>query len=104
VRTPPRALLSKIPGVEMLELPEGTLCCGSAGIYNLVQPDTADQLADRKAQHITAARPDVVATGNVGCMLQIAAALERKGQKTPVLHTIQLIDSSIRASLRGDAV
>jgi glycolate oxidase iron-sulfur subunit len=98
VRTPPRALLSKIPGVEMLELPESALCCGSAGIYNLVQPDTADQLADRKAQHIAAAHPDVVATGNVGCMLQIAAALERRGQKTPVVHTIQLID----ASLRGD--
>jgi glycolate oxidase iron-sulfur subunit len=96
VRTQPRAQLSAIPGVEMLDLPEATLCCGSAGIYNLVQPKTADELADRKAQHIAAARPDVVATGNVGCMLQIAAALERKGQKTPVLHTIQLIDASIR--------
>jgi glycolate oxidase iron-sulfur subunit len=96
VRTQPRAQLSAIPGVETLDLPEATLCCGSAGIYNLVQPKTADELADRKAQHIAAARPDVVATGNVGCMLQIAAALERKGQKTPVLHTIQLIDASIR--------
>jgi glycolate oxidase iron-sulfur subunit len=96
VRTQPRAQLSAIPGVQVLELPEATLCCGSAGIYNLVQPDTADELADRKAQHIAAARPDVVATGNVGCMLQIAAALERKGQPTPVLHTIQLIDASLR--------
>ncbi|MGE5150169.1 MAG: glycolate oxidase subunit GlcF [Rhodospirillaceae bacterium] len=95
VRTQPRALLSAIPGVEMLDLPESTLCCGSAGIYNLVQPDTADALADRKAQHITTARPDVVATGNIGCMLQIAAALERQGQKTPVLHTIQIMDASI---------
>ena len=98
VRTQPRALLSAIPGVEMLDLPEAALCCGSAGIYNLVRPQTAEELADRKAQHIAAAKPDVVATGNVGCMLQIAAALERKGQKTPVLHTIQLID----ASLSGD--
>ena len=96
VRTQPRAQLSAIPGVEMLDLPEATLCCGSAGIYNLVQPNTADALADRKAQHITAAKPDVVATGNVGCMLQIAAALERQGQKTPVVHTIQLIDASLR--------
>jgi glycolate oxidase iron-sulfur subunit len=96
VRTQPRAQLSAIPGVEVLDLPEATLCCGSAGIYNLVQPNTADALADRKAQHITGARPDAVATGNVGCMLQIAAALERKGQKTLVLHTIQLIDASIR--------
>jgi glycolate oxidase iron-sulfur subunit len=96
VRTQPRALLSAIPGVEMQDLPEAALCCGSAGIYNLVQSNTADALADRKAQYITAARPDVVATGNVGCMLQIAAALERAGQKTPVLHTIQLIDASLR--------
>ena len=95
VRTQPRAQLSAIPGVEMLDLPEAALCCGSAGIYNLVQPKTADALADRKAQHITTAKPDVVATGNIGCMLQIAAALERQGQKTPVLHTIQLIDASI---------
>ena len=96
VRTQPRAQLSAIPGVEMLDLPEATLCCGSAGIYNLVQSNTADALADRKAQHITAAKPDVVATGNVGCMLQIAAALERQGRKMPVLHTIQLIDASLR--------
>jgi glycolate oxidase iron-sulfur subunit len=96
VRTQPRAQLSAIPGVEMQDLPEAALCCGSAGIYNLVQPNTADELADRKAKHIAIAKPDVVATGNVGCMLQIAAALDRQGQKTPVLHTIQLIDASIR--------
>jgi glycolate oxidase iron-sulfur subunit len=102
VRTQPRAQLAAIPGVEVLELPEATLCCGSAGIYNLVQPETADTLADRKAQHINAAHPDVVATGNVGCMLQITAALERKGRKTPVLHTIQLIDASIRGAIAVD--
>jgi glycolate oxidase iron-sulfur subunit len=96
VRTQPRAQLSAIPGIEMLDLPEAALCCGSAGIYNLVQPDTADELADRKARHIATAEPDVVATGNVGCMLQIAAALERQGQTTQVLHTIQLIDASLR--------
>ena len=99
VRTQPRAQLSAIPGVEMLDLAEAALCCGSAGIYNLVQPDTADALADRKAQHIATAQPDVVATGNVGCMLQIAAALERQGHKTPVLHTVQLIDASIRGDM-----
>ena len=96
VRAQPRTLLAGIPGVELMELPEAALCCGSAGIYNLVQPKTADELADRKAQHITTARPDVVATGNIGCMLQIATALERQGQATPVLHTIQIIDASIR--------
>jgi len=101
VRTQPRTLLAAIPGVELLELPEATLCCGSAGIYNLVQPETADTLADRKAQFVTLVKPDVVATGNIGCMLQIAAALERAGQKMPVLHTIQLVDASLRGDMPG---
>jgi glycolate oxidase iron-sulfur subunit len=96
VRTQPRALLAGIPGVELLDLPEAALCCGSAGIYNLVQPETADTLADRKAQLIASAQPEVVATGNIGCMLQIGAAVARNGKATPVFHTIQLIDASIR--------
>ena len=102
VRTQPRSLLAGIPGVELLELPEAALCCGSAGIYNLVQSNTADTLADRKAQLIRGAQPDVVSTGNIGCMLQIAAAVARNGNNTPVLHTIQLLDASIRgARLEG---
>jgi len=96
VRTQPRALLSAIPELELLEIPESALCCGSAGIYNLVQPKTADQLADRKAAHIAPLKPDVVATGNPGCQLQIAAALERQGRTVPVVHTIQILDASIR--------
>jgi len=96
VRTQPRMLLSSIPGLELLELSEGALCCGSAGIYNMVQPKTADTLADRKADLIAPLKPDAVATGNIGCMLQIQAALERKGQPSPVLHSIQLLDASIR--------
>ena len=98
VRSQPRALLAAIPGLKLEELPEGAICCGSAGIYNLVEPETADELGDRKAQHITAAQPDVVATGNPGCLLQLRAALGRKGEKTPVLHTIQIVDASIRNS------
>jgi len=96
VRTQPRALLAAIPGLKLEELPEGAICCGSAGIYNLVEPETANELGDRKAQHITAAQPDAVATGNPGCLLQLRAALARQGQKTPVLHTIQIVDASIR--------
>jgi glycolate oxidase iron-sulfur subunit len=96
VRTQPRALLAGIPGLELGEIPEGALCCGSAGIYNLVQPRTADELADRKARLIAPHQPDAVATGNPGCMLQIAAALARQGQAIPLLHTIQLLDASIQ--------
>lgn len=96
VRTQPRSLLAAIPGLELIEIPEGAICCGSAGIYNLVQPKTADELADRKAGLITPNRPDAVATGNPGCMLQIGAALARSGHAVPVVHTIQLLDASIR--------
>jgi glycolate oxidase iron-sulfur subunit len=95
VRTQPRSLLAAIPGLEVVEVPEGAICCGSAGIYNLVQPRTADELADRKAALIAPLGVDAVATGNPGCLLQLRAALARRGQPTPVLHTIQILDASI---------
>jgi glycolate oxidase iron-sulfur subunit len=97
VRLQPRALLSSIPGgLELAEIPEAAICCGSAGIFNLVQPDAADELGDRKAQLIGPLKADVVATGNPGCLLQMQSALARRAQKTPVLHTIQILDASIR--------
>jgi len=96
VRSQPRSLLSKIPWLELVEIPEAAICCGSAGIFNLVQPDAANALGDRKAGLIEPLKADVVATGNPGCILQMQAALARRGQKTPVLHTIQLLDASIR--------
>jgi glycolate oxidase iron-sulfur subunit len=96
VLTQPRALLSSIPSLEVVEIPEGAICCGSAGIYNLVQPHAANELADRKASLISPLQPDLVATGNPGCLLQLRTALARGGHPTPVLHTIQLLDASIR--------
>jgi glycolate oxidase iron-sulfur subunit len=96
VRLQPRALLSSIPGLELAEIPEAAICCGSAGIFNLVQPDAANELGDRKAGLIVPLKADVVATGNPGCVLQMQSALARHGQKTPVVHTIQLVDASIR--------
>jgi glycolate oxidase iron-sulfur subunit len=100
VRKQPRELLAGIPGLTIAEMPEAALCCGSAGIYNLVQPATANELGDRKARFIQAIGPDAVATGNVGCILQMQAALARQdggtGTKPPVMHTIQLLDESIR--------
>jgi len=105
VRSQPRALLAAIPGVELAEIPEAPICCGSAGIFNLVQPDTALELGDRKAQHIAALHPDAVVTGNPGCALQLQSALARQHLKTPVVHTIELLDASLRDvppdSLRG---
>ena len=96
VRSHPRALLAKIPELELLEIPEQVICCGSAGIYNLVQPDTAGELGDRKAQFIASLNADVVATGNPGCALQLQSSLQRLGSKTRVVHTIQLLDASLR--------
>ena len=86
----------QIPGTQLLEIPEAPICCGSAGIYNLVQPEAATELGDRKARLIAPLQPDVVATGNPGCLLQLQSALAKANQRIPVVHTIQLLDASIR--------
>jgi len=96
IRAQARSLLSQIPGTELLEIPESPLCCGSAGIYNLVQPDAAAELGDRKARLIASLQADVVATGNPGCLLQLQSSLARANHGIPVVHTIQLLDASIR--------
>jgi glycolate dehydrogenase iron-sulfur subunit len=96
IRAEPRALLAQIPGVELLEIPESAICCGSAGIYNLVQPETAAELGDRKARQIAALGADVVATGNPGCLLQLQSALARTERPLPVVHTVQVLDASLR--------
>lgn len=98
VRSQPRQLLASIPGLEVVEIPESAVCCGSAGIYNLLQPDAANALGERKAKFIAELNPDVVATGNPGCLLQLLSSLAREGRKTPVVHTIQLVDASIRGT------
>jgi glycolate oxidase iron-sulfur subunit len=79
-----------------VEIPESPICCGSAGIYNLVQPDAAAELGDRKARHIAPLQAQVVATGNPGCILQLQASLRKINHRIPVVHTIQLLDASIR--------
>jgi glycolate oxidase iron-sulfur subunit len=101
VRAQPRNLLAAIPELEILEVPEAAICCGSAGIYNLVQPNAANALGDRKVGLIGSLDPDVVVTGNPGCILQLQTSLGRAGRKIPVLHTIQLLDASIRGQLAG---
>ncbi|MFS8609665.1 MAG: glycolate oxidase subunit GlcF [Gammaproteobacteria bacterium] len=82
----PRALLAHL-GFEVRTIPEGHLCCGSAGTYNLLQPEIADRLRDRKIENIARTNADVVATGNIGCIVQLASAA-----RIPVVHTVQLID------------
>ena len=96
VRQPPRDLLRSIPGLELVPFAEQEICCGSAGIYNLVEPDAAQQLGDRKTSHIASVQPDVVATANPGCMLQIRAGAARQQQTWSVVHPIELLDAAIR--------
>ena len=96
VRAQPRTLLAQIPGLTVLDIAEPDMCCGSAGIYNLVQPEAAAALGDRKAQHIKTLQPDIIATANPGCTLQLAAACARIGFTPLVKHPIELLDQSIR--------
>jgi glycolate oxidase iron-sulfur subunit len=96
VRDEPRELLRSIPGVELLEPAEQHLCCGSAGIYNLVQPEAARQLGDRKGEKVLATEPDLYVSANPGCLIQVSAALRRAGHPLPAAHPVELLDASIR--------
>jgi glycolate dehydrogenase iron-sulfur subunit len=96
VKAQPRALLGQIPELQILEPVEAALCCGSAGIYNLVRPGPAQELGDRKVRNVMATAPDVVATGNPGCVLQLRSALRAAGSQVPVIHTVEVVDASIR--------
>jgi glycolate oxidase iron-sulfur subunit len=92
----PRAMLDSIPGLVRVEPAEQDICCGSAGIYNIVQPRAAAELGDRKAAHVAAVEPDAYASGNPGCLVQVTAALRRAGRPLPAFHPIELVDASIR--------
>jgi glycolate oxidase iron-sulfur subunit len=96
VRAQPRALLRGIPELELLEPADWEICCGSAGIYNLVQPEAAAELGARKAANLLATGAEMVAAGNPGCALQIAAHLD--GRALPILHPMTLLDHSIRGT------
>ena len=95
VRREPRELLASIPGVTVVPFAESDLCCGSAGIFNLVQPEMARALGARKASHIAETHPDVVVTSNPGCILQIRSAAERAGHSFAVRHIVELLDEAI---------
>lgn len=98
VREQPRSVLRSIPGIELVELPESALCCGSAGIYNLVEPDTAQQLGRRKVENILTTPAEVLVTGNPGCELQMKSILNDLGHRLPVMHYIELLDASLRGT------
>jgi len=96
VRTQPRAVLGQIPELQILEIADAAFCCGSAGIYNLVRPAPAQELGERKVRNVLATAPDIVATGNPGCVLQLRSGLRAAGSQVPVVHMVEVLDASIR--------
>ena len=96
-----RTSLGRIPGLDVVEPAEQDLCCGSAGIYNVVQAEAARDLGDRKAAHVLATGAQAYASANPGCLVQISAALLRAKQPLPALHPIEVVDASIRNAGAG---
>jgi glycolate oxidase iron-sulfur subunit len=98
VRSAPRTLLRSIPGLTLVELPESDLCCGSAGIYNLLEPEMAETLVARKVARIVETGAAVVATGNPGCLLQIAQGCRARGVDVEVVHPVELLARAVRSA------
>ena len=98
IRPPRGGCCGAVPGLEFREMNESAVwCCGSAGLYNLEQPDMAARLAQRKVDNVLAAEPTVIATANPGCALQVAAGLRKAGRPIPIKHLVQLLDESYDA-------
>jgi glycolate oxidase iron-sulfur subunit len=100
VRAQPRRLLQAIPGVTVREIAESEICCGSAGIYNLLEPAAATDLRDRKVQNILKTDAEVIVSSNPGCLLQIATGLEAAGRPMRIMHLVEVLDQSIREGQR----
>jgi glycolate oxidase iron-sulfur subunit len=96
ITSQPRQLLRTIPNLKLLELPEANWCCGSAGVYNLTQPEMAGELLERKLNHIQSTGAEIVATGNPGCLLQLINGAEQRGMKLRVVHPITLLAEAYR--------
>ncbi|HEY0487830.1 MAG TPA: glycolate oxidase subunit GlcF [Mycobacteriales bacterium] len=96
IRAQPRALLQGIPGLRVREIPEADICCGSAGVYNLLHPEPARELGDRKAANVLSTGASVLVTANPGCLMQVASSFERAGRHVALAHTVEVLDASIR--------
>ncbi len=96
IRSQPRALLAMIPGIDLVPLDESEICCGAAGTYNLTQPEMSERLGKRKMDRIEATGAQMVVTGNVGCILQIARKIKERGSSIEVAHPVDLLDRSYR--------
>jgi glycolate oxidase iron-sulfur subunit len=94
----PRELLRGIPELELREIPEAGMCCGSAGVYNLLQPEAASELGQRKADSVLTTGAQLLISANPGCSLQIASALAAQGETIAIAHTAEILDASIRGA------
>jgi glycolate oxidase iron-sulfur subunit len=97
IATPPLRVLGAVPGLTLIALEGSEHCCGSAGIYNLVEPDVSDAVLAPKLANIADTRAELVATGNPGCLMQIGAGLRRSGSRVRVVHPVDLLDASYAA-------
>jgi glycolate oxidase iron-sulfur subunit len=104
IRAEPRAALTAIPGLTVLEPAEQAICCGSAGIYNVVKPEAAKELGRRKAEHVLATGADVYASSNPGCLIQVASQLRQLHRPLPAVHPVELVDASIRGITAAEFV
>jgi glycolate oxidase iron-sulfur subunit len=102
IRTQPRELLRGIPGLELREIPEADLCCGSAGIWNVLNPEPAARLGERKAGNILATGAELLVTANPGCLMQVATSLRAQGSTIGMAHTVEVLDASIRGVGTGE--
>ncbi len=102
IKQQPRDLLKLIPGISLRAINESELCCGAAGSYNLTQPEMADRLGERKVNCLLEVKPDIVASGNAGCSLQLQAQLKKSGSKLRVVHPMELLDLSYRRGGLGE--
>ena len=101
VREQPRALLRTIPELELLEIPQGDQCCGSAGTYNLFQPTSAHEVGVRKVDNVQSVAPDLVASANPGCTLQMQSIFRERGVALRAAHPIELLDAAISGTPLG---
>jgi glycolate oxidase iron-sulfur subunit len=95
IRSEPRRLLQTIPGLELVEIADGDQCCGSAGVYNLLQPESADEVGERKVDNVLAADAVLLASANPGCTLQIQSLLAKRGKTLPAAHPIEILDAAL---------
>jgi len=102
IRTAPRKLLRAIPGLTFREMPLSDLCCGSAGIYNILHTELSMSLLQKKMDRVSSTRTKIIATANPGCMLQLEAGVRKFGGGSRVMHVVELLDAAYRGGTIGE--